>query len=135
MNAVSALWLFLAEISVLLAATSLSMTMLGIFRRGKIGLRTSQLLIVLGVFAFFGTLVSAGYVSGAGHWAAMDCGSPNPWKCNLSQATEYVNFYFIPSLLVSILVVSSGMGNLALSERLSLNRDLPRGPTNVTSTT
>jgi hypothetical protein len=113
------LWLFFAQISVLLASVSLGMTVFGIWRRGAMGPRMSQLLVAFSMFAILGTLFSVGFGIGVARWAAMDCGYLSRSKCLLVQAGGYMEFYFLPNLAVPIIILGWGLGNLVSLERLS----------------
>jgi hypothetical protein len=112
---------FLAEISVVLTAASLGMSVVGIWRRGAMRLRASQLLVVFSLIALPGSWISIGYFIGAGQWAAMDCGYLEQWKCNLVQAAGYANLYMVPALLVPIILLVSGLGSLVSLDKLSQN--------------
>jgi len=41
--------------------------------------------------------------------AGIDCGYPNLWNCTLLNATTYGNFYVVPSLAISFIVLVSGL--------------------------
>jgi hypothetical protein len=110
---------FLAEISVLLAAASLGMSVVGVWRTGAMRLRASQLLVVFSLIAVPGSWISMGYFIGAGRWAAMDCNYLEQWKCNIVQAAGYANLYLIPALLVPIILLVFGLGSLVSLDRLS----------------
>jgi len=106
------LWLFLAEVSALLVVLGLGMIVVGIWRSGSMGLRTSQLLVALSIVAILGWLTVANFPIGVGNWAAMDCGYLETSKCTLVQAGGYADFYYLPSLALTIILLLTGLGNL-----------------------
>jgi hypothetical protein len=108
----SNMWLFLAQISVLLAALGLLLIVIGIWQKGTVDLRRSQFLVALSLFGIFGTLISVGFGVGVARWAAMDCGSFNPSKCLLVRAGGYMELYFIPNLAAAIIILGWAVRNL-----------------------
>jgi hypothetical protein len=101
----SSMWLFLAQVSVPLAAISLGLTAVGIWQKGVRNPKSSEFLVFLSLFGIFGTLISVWFGIGVAQWAGMDCGSFNPSKCLLAQAAGYVELYFLPNLAVPIIIL------------------------------
>lgn len=113
-----ALYLSFAEVSILVTAASGIVIVTGVLRRGRMTPSNSQVLVVLSVFPFLGTLVSAWWTVGVASWASMDCGPTTPWKCNLVQAGAYLEYYFFPAIAVPIVTLVWGLGSLAGTQRL-----------------
>lgn len=104
-SAQSSMWLFLAQISVPLAAIALGLTAVGVWQKGVMNPKRSQFLVILCLFGFFGTLISVWFGIGVAQWAAMDCYPANPSKCKLVQAAGYMELYFLLSLATPILIL------------------------------
>jgi hypothetical protein len=104
--------LFLAQVSVPLAAETLVVTAAGMLLLGTVDLKRSQYLVALSLFGILAAMISVGFVMAVAEWAAMDCGSFTPSKCLLVQAGGYMEIYFFPNLAAAIIIQGWALRNL-----------------------
>jgi hypothetical protein len=110
------LWLSIAETSGLLVVVSLALILVGIWRReSAMGMRTSQLFVYLSGFAIFAWVIFALFAGVVEEQAATDCLLYYPYACTPVPGAEvYAQFYVVPSLAVSFVILLLGIWNLAV---------------------